>query len=141
MREQWLRPLDAVSIAVERVEGGDDDADVLGLAGVLSNEEYLVDSILSKIAERIPGNSEPEARRTWMRVMLLWLYEHRESVSDPLEIVEEIYADFGYPEEIRHLVRYEPTADASPVDPGGANSIMEKLASYVAACGRGTSAR
>ena len=40
--------------------------------------------------------------------MLAWFCEHRGEVPDPLQRVEEVYADFGYPEQIAKFVRYVP---------------------------------
>jgi hypothetical protein len=40
--------------------------------------------------------------------VLAWFYEHRGEVPDPLLRVEEVYADFGYPEQIAKFVRYMP---------------------------------
>jgi hypothetical protein len=40
--------------------------------------------------------------------VLAWFYEHRAEVPDPLQRVEEVYADFGYPEQLAKFVRYMP---------------------------------
>ncbi len=37
--------------------------------------------------------------------------ENRETVEDPFAVVEELYADFDYPEEIAGFVRYMPPED------------------------------
>ena len=62
---------------------------------------------------------------TWLRLLLAWIYENRSVLADPFDLVERLYADFSYPEEIRHLVRYSETtrsieskADARKADGG-----------------------
>jgi len=47
----------------------------------------------------------------WLYLVLAWVYEHRAEYSDPLEVVEKIYADFGYPPRIACFVRYMPTCE------------------------------
>lgn len=38
-----------------------------------------------------------------------WVFENKEHYADPFEVVETIYADFDYPEEISQFVRYMPS--------------------------------
>jgi hypothetical protein len=64
----------------------------------------LVDQLSAGEVER----TEAEIRDKWLYVVLAWLYEQRGAVSDPLQSVEEVYADFGYPEEVAGFVRYMP---------------------------------
>ena len=48
------------------------------------------------------------SKRRWLYLILAWLYENRASVADPLAEVEEIYSDFGYPQEVARFVPYMP---------------------------------
>ena len=48
-----------------------------------------------------------------MRLLLAWIYRNRDQLEDPLGLVEGLYADFGYPDEIRNLIRYNPPSDGS----------------------------
>jgi hypothetical protein len=130
IREQWLRRGDAVAIAMACVEQGDEDPDMVALAGVLKEDEGEVVELVSNLASRSPMCSEAEARRSWMRILLAWAFEKRSSFSDPLGIVEQIYADFGYPDEIRHLVRYNPL-DADVSSEHGEDALVRKWAEYV----------
>ena len=73
-----------------------------------------VGSIAKEIANN-EGNSDYELiKRKWMYILLKYFYEKRNDLRDPLSYVEQIYADFDYPEEIESFVRYMPpkTADA-----------------------------
>jgi hypothetical protein len=55
--------------------------------------------------------TDDEKRHRWMLLTLDWVLTNRESFKDPLGEVEEIYADFDYPQEIAPLVRYMPPTD------------------------------
>ncbi|WP_142836485.1 DUF2247 family protein [Planococcus salinarum] len=53
-----------------------------------------------------------------MYLTLYWLYENKEKFPDPLTQVEEIYADFDYPESISKFVSYMPLEeDEGPLPP------------------------
>ncbi|WP_250655932.1 DUF2247 family protein [Alkalimarinus coralli] len=54
---------------------------------------------------------EEACSRKWLFLILAWVYEHRESYSDPLGVVEQVYADFDYPEAIEGFVRYMPSEE------------------------------
>lgn len=131
VREQWLNPEDAITLALDRVEQGDDRADVLALASVLRRDAQEVPGFLSELVRRDPGNSESAARLSWMRILLAWIYENRSAFADPLGLVEEIYADFGYPDEIRQLVRYNPPAASDTCGAGSEPTLMRHWAEYL----------
>ncbi|MBW4085830.1 DUF2247 family protein [Paenibacillus sp. S150] len=42
-------------------------------------------------------------------VVLQWVYDNKEHYADPFEVVEFIYDDFDFPEEISPFVRYKPS--------------------------------
>lgn len=114
----WLDRKDAIDLAVINVSSNrTDDPDAIELAGLLQDEEDKVATIVKCLADKEPVRSQNEVRLLWMRTILAWVYENRGSYDDPLAIVEGIYADFGYPEEIRNIVRYnEPTDGYRPQD-------------------------
>lgn len=47
----------------------------------------------------------------WLYLILKWLYENRNDIENVLEIVEEIYELFDFPESISSFVRYLPSED------------------------------
>lgn len=49
------------------------------------------------------------AEKKLLLILLSWLYENQSAFIDPLGVVEEIYAEFDYPEEIEQFVRYMPS--------------------------------
>lgn len=131
IREGWLAPEDAVLLAVAQVERGDEDPDVLQLASVFKDQADEAGDVVSILVGRKPGNTEEEARSTWMRILLAWVYENRSRFTDPLGIVEEVYADFGYPDEIRHLVRYNPADEQAVPNERGEPGLIRLWSEYV----------
>lgn len=79
---------------------------LLDLAGVGENEPTM--ELVERLAESEPRHSEDEIRHKWLYLVLAWIYEHRHEYADPLQRVEEVYADFGYPEQLASFVRYMP---------------------------------
>ncbi|HIQ51678.1 MAG TPA: DUF2247 family protein, partial [Pseudomonas pachastrellae] len=55
------------------------------------------------------GGSE----KAWIFLSFFWVFINRGKYQDPLGIVEELYADFDYPESVAPIVRYMPAADPS----------------------------
>ena len=71
-------------------------------------------------------------RRKWAFLILAWVYEHRDSFEDPLDLVEKLYADLDYPEQVAPFVRYMPT-DEPDLGSRGQNEqrLFQKWAEYL----------
>lgn len=50
-----------------------------------------------------------EIKEKWLYLILKWLYKNRSKYKDPLAIVEELYEEFEYPEDMKTFVRYMPS--------------------------------
>ena len=96
----------AVDLAIERITDPVDPL-LVELAAEQVNERIL--DIVERLAESEPYRSDSEIRDKWLYLVLAWLYEHRQDDPDPLQRVEEVYADFEYPERLAAFVRYMPT--------------------------------
>lgn len=70
--------------------------------------EELVGSLVDELANSEPISPDEKFLSEWLYIVLAWVYDHRDSYADPLQMVENIYADFGYPENIKGFVRYMP---------------------------------
>ncbi|MBN3862001.1 DUF2247 family protein [Pseudomonas frederiksbergensis] len=81
--------------------------EAIELASLLPQEDYLATNLLQSLADK-DLSAETDTAKPWIFLLLSFLFEHQENYEDPFEIVEEIYADFDYPEEIAPLVRYMP---------------------------------
>ncbi|XDD51448.1 DUF2247 family protein [Leptospira sp. WS92.C1] len=106
MREGWLSPQSAIDIAVRKLESGSRNPDELKLAGLLKEEITAVHEIVTKLTDAEVDTSSGRSKVTWLRLLMAWLYENRSAIADPFRVIEELYADFEYLAEIRHLVRY-----------------------------------
>jgi len=79
---------------------------LIELAAADKNEP--ISELVEQLSENEPSRSDEETRAKWLYLVLAWLYERRNETDDPLQRVEEVHADFGYPEEIVSFVRYMP---------------------------------
>ncbi|WP_460146511.1 DUF2247 family protein [Pseudomonas sp. S2_A02] len=79
--------------------------EAIELASLLPQENYLASNLLQSLADK-DLSPETDTTKPWIFLLLSFLLEHQENYEDPLEIVEDLYADFDYPEEIAPLVRY-----------------------------------
>jgi hypothetical protein len=113
LANELLDPQAPVELAVDQVGGrAEPSAALLELAGVGKNETTR--ELVEQLANEEPPCSEDESRDKWLYLVLAWLYEHRGEVPDPLQRVEEVYADFGYPVQIAKFVRYMPMKGPDP---------------------------
>jgi len=104
---ELLEPQAPVELAVDQVsERAESSEALLQLAGAGKDEPTL--ELVEQLADHEPPRSEDEIRDKWLYLVLAWIYEHRDDYPDPLQLVEEVYADFGYPEQIAKFVRYMP---------------------------------
>jgi hypothetical protein len=81
--------------------------EAIELASLLPQENYLANDLLHSLANKGLSPATDTAK-PWIFLLLSFLFEHQENYDDPLEIVEELYADFNYPEKIASLVRHMP---------------------------------
>lgn len=126
-RDGWLSRADVVSIALAKYEasvpmsGPEED-----LALLLSDDLDRVDGLVDDL-EIVDEPSEARAR-FWLFLALAWILEHRAEFDDPLEVIEMLYTDFDYPEEISGLVRFMP---AGPGLATGQRAIEERWRQFV----------
>jgi hypothetical protein len=107
----FISEADVVEAAVKVVSEKLNPSSVeIELAGLLRKEVSHVPLLLTALVAS-SETTEDTTRRRWLYLVLAWLYDRRESLDDPLGMVEEVYADFGYPEEIAGFVRYMPPRD------------------------------
>jgi hypothetical protein len=108
----------AVDFAIDRISKKDStNQKELELAGLLKDEFYKISDLVTGLAENEERRNENEIKMKWLFLILSWVYVNREQYEDPLGIVEKLYADFDYPEEISEFVRYMPVqGDYNPGD-------------------------
>lgn len=47
----------------------------------------------------------------WRFLLLKWIYENRNTFTHPLGVVEELYAEFDYPQDMESFVPFLPPSD------------------------------
>jgi hypothetical protein len=106
----------AVDFAVSRIATEQSYSELeLDLASITENNQNdEIDRLLSGICNQM--NSKKAESEKWIFLTLFWLYLNRHKFEDPFKIIEEIYADFDYPESIRHLVKYMPNDEGKIID-------------------------
>jgi hypothetical protein len=80
------------------------------------------------VVDDIETNFGSEPYRVWLYLALAWLHDHQDEHADPLQLIEMLYADFGYPTEIEGLVRYMPAPRGTPT---GVEGIEERWRAYL----------
>lgn len=107
LEHQFIKPVVAVERATEMLAQGSSSAkEVLELAS-LKGDEPVIDLVTS-LSKAEARSKEGHVEAKWLYIVLAWLYENRDSLADPIGMVEEVYSDFGYPHEIASFIRYMP---------------------------------
>jgi hypothetical protein len=104
LTNELLDPLAAIELAAEQV---DERADPILVALAAGANDWVLQRV-ERLAENESPRSDDEIRDKWLYLVLAWIYENRDRFPDPLQRVEEVYADFGYPEPLAKFVRYMP---------------------------------
>jgi hypothetical protein len=81
---------------------------------------------VSRLVDEIPADDNDG--EIWLYLALARLFEKRSESSDVLAVVEQLYADFGYPSEIESLVRYMPVKEGDDV---GEDAIFTRWEEYL----------
>lgn len=97
-----------VDLAIKKLEDASSNPLEVELAGVGKDQAGRVGELLSELSATEPKTDECSKKRRWLFITLKWLYENRPKFADPFGEIEEIYADFQYPPEISHFVRFLP---------------------------------
>lgn len=105
---QMLGWSDIVDLAKERSNAHADNPQEVELSFLGKSNTHQIGELLRKLAFVEEGS---ESKKKWLFLRLAWLFENRDDVEDCLGVVEAIYADFDYPDEISGFVRYMPSSD------------------------------
>lgn len=111
-RHGWLSADGVVEYSVARLTGDPGAGSIeTGLASLTGSEFGEIATLLDRLVNSVGPGASVDSERKWLFLILAWVYAHRNEYADPLGVVEEIYADFGYPPELRGFVRYMPPDD------------------------------
>lgn len=111
LENELLDPSAPVDLAVaQAIELETPPSALVELAGASRGDPVL--DLVKLLAGREPRPPDNTIRDKWLYLTLAWIYEHRDEYSDPLQAVENVYADFDYPSQIAGFVRYMPMKGA-----------------------------
>jgi hypothetical protein len=124
----WLHASTVIYWAVHEVNDGDDDPFMLEIASLLSDDVDELPDVLAQADFPDHIHDPRESARKWLYLQLKAAYERRHDLTDPLGVVEEIYASFDYPPTIERFVRYMPL---QPDDAPGEVALFERWAMFL----------
>lgn len=123
----WIAPQVAVRLALAGLEVIPDlPTSYEDLALLLSDQLDQVPQLMDALG-RAADPTERDAQ-VWLFLVLCWVFKHRTEFSDPFSIVERLYDDFNFPEEIEGFVRFFPVAGDSPT---GEAALFDRWAKYL----------
>jgi hypothetical protein len=123
----WLSDSDVVAVALANLNlGGPLPSAEEDLALLLSDDYDRIPEIINDLSRSSSGGGNPAA--VWLFLALAWLHEHRSDYLEPLEVIEMLYADFDYPDEMAGLVRFMP---APPGAATGYRAIEQRWEDYL----------
>lgn len=102
-----LRCQDVAEVAADQLERGVQNELVVELAGAAPDESVL--ERVQRLATAEQNEDRLDVRRKWVFLVLGWIFEHRANYPDALDLVEKVYADLDYPEQVAPFVRYMPS--------------------------------
>ena len=123
----WLADADAVSVAVAGlglVTQAPPSYEELAL--LLSDDYGRIPALISDLWEH--SDSHDDCAGVWLFLALNWVFDHRAMHSDPLAIVEQLYADFDYPDAIEGFVRFMPARQGDSV---GESALYDRWKVYL----------
>lgn len=106
VKNEYLVSLSVSEYAMYLLEKNDEDLqdEIINLAWGDKND---IDDYIYNYLRKSNVNTET-VKDKFLYVLLKLVWENKNDYTDPLEVIEDLYADLGYPSEIDHLVRYMP---------------------------------
>src|SRR5258708_5390720 len=97
---------DIVEIATKAIASGNTMPETMDLALITKEKISEIPQLLESVSAKSP--SKEDALKKWFYLSLAWLYEHESEYADPLDEVEDISAEFGFPEESHEMLKFMP---------------------------------
>jgi hypothetical protein len=115
----------AVQAVIESVNEVGCELAALTSAGALSGPD--VDDALVGLAGSEPTTSHDTAVRRWLLGRLVQLQRAELADDERLDVLQEVYAEFGFPEELRFVSRYNLTVDERAVRPSVGDQLVSPI--------------
>jgi hypothetical protein len=108
----WINCKGLTELATRRLTTNDPTPPAeVELAGLVVGESSRARALAEELASQERPLSDEVIKRKWLYLILRWLFENRERAADPFALVDELYSDFDYPDEVAPFVRYMPPED------------------------------
>lgn len=120
----WRFIVDVAEYFVSRGSVDTLESEILSL-GELDIEE--IERKLYSLADNEGDRHDSNSQEKWLYIALKWVFENKDDLSDPLGMVELIYADFDYPMEMENFVRYMPCQDGYKPEEHTAQQNIERI--------------
>lgn len=120
----WLDEAEVIGVAEDLVAVGVASAPIQELASLFKSELSRV----QQLVDDIEAVADAASDRVWLYLALAWLHDHKGEYADPLQMVEMLYTDFGYPAEIEGLVRFIPPPPGART---GVDAVEERWTEYL----------
>ncbi|HSY15738.1 MAG TPA: DUF2247 family protein [Jatrophihabitantaceae bacterium] len=113
----WLDAHGVVQVALAKLEKGIPLSDVEDRIALLLTDQY--DELPDLVAELFPEVSSRASEPTavWLFIALAWVIAGPSGFDNPQQVIDMLYADFGYPDEVEALVSYMPAPPDSESSP------------------------
>lgn len=108
IEKNYLSPIAAIEHAVAELSEKEEYSQEIMELACLRPEEPIK-PYLEKLVNIDVSYDEEIILDKWLYLILDWLFNNKDKYADPLEIVEQVYADFDYPQQISNFVRYMPS--------------------------------
>nr|WP_314489745.1 DUF2247 family protein [uncultured Pseudomonas sp.] len=82
------------------------------LACLVGSDKFAVKESVSYLASKEPSVNI-DLGGVWIYLVLSWVFANKHKFPNPMAIIEELYADFDYPEFLEPTIRYMPTESSS----------------------------
>ena len=106
--------------------------DELSRLAVLTKDDASTSSdLVLSLAARRPAPDPMVVQKKWMYLLLKKLYDNKNHIADPYGLVEQIYADFDYPEELAGFIRWMPATEPVATLEEGASRMDRKWQKYL----------
>lgn len=103
---------------VELAQSGDPASDAASeLARCGKDQSHEAVELARTLASREGPPDIESIRKKWLYLSLAWLYSRRQDIPEVWKLVELLYAEFEYPEEMEDFVPYMPAKGEQNASP------------------------
>ena len=105
---KWLGWRSLVDLARAQSERNHRSELIAELATVDKDRSHRASELARQLAATEPAVDEAYLKRKWLYLVTARLAQTKEEQTEFWKVIEEIYAEFDYPQEMRSFVPYEP---------------------------------